>query len=64
MDISCIRTLKVRCVLHTCQYLDNGCENESLSLFDPEELKDEDEEADATQYSGKDHGSLDCLQIS
>lgn len=30
------------------QQLDNGRENESLSLFEPEELKNEDEEADTT----------------
>lgn len=29
------------------QKLNDGCEDESLSLLDPEKLKDEDEEADA-----------------
>lgn len=39
-----------RCNHHTQrgQQLDDGSEDESLSLLEPEELKDEDEEADAT----------------
>ena len=43
--------------------LDNRGENESIALLEPEELKDEDEEADATQDGGQDHGGLDGLQI-
>ncbi len=46
---SCTEKLKVCvCVSLTGQQLDNSGENESLSLLEPEELKDEDEEADAT----------------
>lgn len=44
--------------------MDDCGENEPLSLFDLEELKDEDEEADAAQDGGQDHGGLDCLQVA
>lgn len=44
--------------------LNNSSENESLSLVEPEELKDEDKEADATQDGGEDHSCLDSLKIS
>lgn len=45
------------------QELDDCGENESLALFEPEELEDEDEEADAAENGGQDHGGLDGLQI-
>lgn len=37
----------VFCALLTGQQLDDSSENESVSLLEPEELEDEDEEADA-----------------
>lgn len=45
------------------QQLDNGSENKSLALLEPEKLEDEDKEADAAQDGGQDHGGLDGLQI-
>lgn len=45
------------------QELNNGSENKSLALLEPEELQDEDKEADAAQNGGQDHGGLDGLQI-
>lgn len=45
------------------QELDNGSENKSLALLEPEELEDENKEADAAENGGQDHGGLDGLQI-
>lgn len=50
--------------LRTSQQLDNCRKNEPLALLNPEELKDEGEEADAAQNSGQDHSSLHHLQVS
>lgn len=47
----------------TGQQLNNGGEDESLSLLELEELKNEDEEADTAQNGGQDHGGLDRLQV-
>lgn len=44
------------------QELDNCSENKSLALLEPEELQDEDKEADAAEDGGQDHGGLDGLQ--
>lgn len=45
------------------QQLDYCSENEPLSLLEPEELQDEDEEADAAEDGGQDHRGLDRLQV-
>lgn len=45
------------------QQLDDGGEDESLSLLEPEQLQDEDEEAYATEDGRQDHGGLDRLQV-
>lgn len=50
-------------MLLTGKYLDDSRKDESLSLLESKQLKDEDKEADATQNCSQDHGSLDHLQV-
>lgn len=70
LKTGCMEALLLCCVDGGCDHhtqrgkeLDDSSENETLSLVELEELKDEDKEADATQNGGEDHSCLDSLQI-